>query len=119
MLVLRGHCGASGVAASEGAKTSVQCGKLCMCIYLKLLRSAQRTSLLAGVTLSSAAVEVDSGLPRASGSSAALGGISDRAAAGGALLGCEGVENAAGTGLNLGAVEHGMRKLLGIVDSVA
>ena len=82
------------------------------------LRSTERKRLLAGVALSSAAIEVDGRLPSAAGSSAAFGGVSDGAAAGGALLGCIWVENAAGTGLNLSAVEDRVRKVLGIRGEV-
>ena len=82
------------------------------------LRSTERKRLLAGVTLSSAAIEVDGGLPSAAWSSAALVRVSDRAAAGGALLRCTGVENAAGTGVDLCAVKDGVGEVLGVGGEV-
>ena len=76
-------------------------------------------ALFAGVALARAAIKVDGRLPSAAGGGAALCGVGDGAAAGRALLHQIRIGDADGTGLNLGAVEDGMRKLLGIVDSVA
>jgi hypothetical protein len=89
---------------------------------LYLLRcgtGAQRS--LAGVALARAAVEVDGRLPRAAGGSTTLGGVSDGAAAGRALLHSKGVAGcqAAAAGLDLGAVEDGVREVLSLSDEVA
>jgi hypothetical protein len=89
---------------------------LYVCVFI-LFHAVAR--LLARVALARAAVEVDGGLPGAAGGGAALGVVSDGAAAGGALLRSEGVEDAAGARLDLGAVEDGVREVLGLGDEVA
>jgi hypothetical protein len=76
-------------------------------------------ALFAGVALARAAIKVDGRLPSAAGGGTALCGVSDGAAAGGALLHQIRIGDADGTGLNLGAVEDGMREVLGFGGEVA
>ena len=91
---------------------------LYLCVFI-LFHAVAR--LLARVALARAAVEVDGGLPGAAGGGAALGGVSNGAAAGRALLHSKGVAGcqAAAAGLDLGAVEDGVREFLGVIDEMA